>query len=954
MAQPRFCIGIDLGTSNSVLAFAPLGDDREAAVLAVPQRDTPATEVDAPTLPSFLYRPEAAVAAQVTAQGQWRGDTGDWIVGRLAQRRAGEVPGRVAHSAKSWLCHHGADRTARFLPWGSDELGEAEKISPVAASALILAHLRAAWNRRFVDRGASFAFDAQDITVTVPASFDAAAQTLTLDAAREAGFPAHVRLLEEPQAAFYRWLDRHAAGDAAWQALAGSDAEAGTTGAAPRHVLVVDIGGGTSDFSLFSVTPPQDGGAPAIERIAVSDHILLGGDNIDLAIAHLLAPRFGAGTGVVPTAPRELSARQWDHLIAACRALKERVLSSDGPPDEAFPVSVPGRGSGLLAGALSATLTRAELDTLLIDGFFPDCWATAKPKRTAGAVKEFGLPYAADPAVTRHLAAFLAGRPPVDAVLFNGGTMKPAHLRRRLVDQIGAWQEARAPVALDSDDLDLAVALGAASAGRRQRRGAGGIAAGAARAVFLEVHRRGGDGIAGGRSLVCVLPHGAPTDASYEVGDLDLRLRLDRPVRFQVYTSTREEDREVGDVVTPTEDFETLPPLETVATVKRANAADAGATVPVALKARLNELGLLQVACRSLDPRIRETWPLEFNLRPAPGAAGPAPPAAASSASAADDPPALGVAPEKLAEAKCAIGTLAQPAGKKQKVSAQRILDALEKALGRPKGEWSGVLLRELWATLEQHEAARALSADHEEAWLILAGFLLRPGFGVTMDASRIDRLWQIVRGGLRFAGKRSKLQEYILWRRLAGGLDRARQEALLDAEQNRLLEPKSAPPELIRMAGAFERLGQEQKAALVEAMLTTVVELAAEQKDCAAWLAALGLLLNRTPFHAGPETVVPPDLVEATWDALRRLDWASPKFEEAQTLFLRAARAVDDPRLNPPRSLRESIAGKLEKSGVPAARTMRLREVVPVQQADRASLYGEALPPGLILGDGG
>ncbi|RAI25935.1 hypothetical protein CH338_31015, partial [Rhodoplanes elegans] len=160
------------------------------------------------------------------------------------------------------------------------------------------------------------------------------------------------------------------------------------------------------------------------------------------------------------------------------------------------------------------------------------------------------------------------------------------------------------------------------------------IAAGAARAVFLEVHRRGGDGIAGGRSLVCVLPHGAPTDASYEVGDLDLRLRLDRPVRFQVYTSTREEDREVGDVVTPTEDFETLPPLETVATVKRANAADAGATVPVALKARLNELGLLQVACRSLDPRIRETWPLEFNLRPAPGAAGPAPPAAASSASA--------------------------------------------------------------------------------------------------------------------------------------------------------------------------------------------------------------------------------------------------------------------------------------------------------------------------------
>jgi molecular chaperone DnaK (HSP70) len=950
MAQPKFSIGIDLGTSNSVLAYAPLATDEPASVLAVPQLDTPTTEADAPTLPSFLYRPEDSIAAQVNDRGT---HAGGWIVGRLAQRRAGEVPGRVAHSAKSWLCHHAADRTARFLPWGSDELTEQDKISPVAASAMILAHLRAAWTRRFAERGTAFAFDAQDITVTVPASFDAAAQKLTLDAARAAGFPEHVRLLEEPQAAFYWWLDRHAADDDAWRFLEGA-------GDAPRHVLVVDIGGGTSDFSLFALRMPDAaaaaGGAeePEIERIAVSDHILLGGDNIDLAIAHLLATRLAAGSGLLPSRDKDLSARQWDHLVATSRSLKEHVLSTDGPPDEAFPVSIPGRGSGLLAGALSARLTRAELDALLLDGFFPECWATAKPQRAAGAVKEWGLPYASDAAVTRHLAAFLNGRPAVDAVLLNGGTMKPAHLRRRLIDQIGAWQNGHLPHELTSGDLDLAVALGAATAARRQLRGTGRIAAGSARAVFLEVHRRGGESEAGRRSLVCVLPHGAPTDTSYEVSDLDLRLRLGRPVRFQVYTSTRQDERQAGDVVSPDDDFERLPPLETVATVKRSSDASSGTTVPVALKARLNELGLLQLACRSLDPRIRDTWPLEFDLRPAPAGSGTADAPPPADGSAPDGAPSVDVTPKSLDEARAFLAVLTQPAGKKQKITAQRLLDRLEEILGRPKGDWNGILLRELWTTLEGHEAGRALSVEHEETWLILAGFLLRPGFGVTMDASRIDALWRIVRTGLRFPGKRIKLQEYILWRRVAGGLDRDRQEALLAAELDRLGEAKAAPPELIRMIGSFERIGQELKAELIADLLETVVECAAQQKHCAPCLAALGLLLNRTPFHAGPETIVPPALVENAYDVLRRLDWSDPRFDEVQALFLRAARAVDDPRLNPPRSLRESIAGRLEKCGVSAVKTGRLREVVPVQQADRLSLYGEALPPGLILGDGG
>jgi molecular chaperone DnaK (HSP70) len=265
----RFSIGVDLGTTNSALAYVPLTGDAQPEVLAIRQWEGPATLVEAPTLPSFLYLPEDALAAEFN--GRVPGTAG-WIAGRLARRRAGEMPGRVVRSAKSWLCHHAADRSAPILPWGSEDLDPAQKISPVQAAALILNYLRGAWDSRFAR--SSCAFDDQEITITVPASFDAAAQRLTLNAAEEAGFPSRVRLLEEPQAAFYCWLEQHSSANPLRERLDEHNAE-------PRHVLIVDIGGGTSDFSLFELRPGPSGGIPHITRVAVSEHILLGGDNID-------------------------------------------------------------------------------------------------------------------------------------------------------------------------------------------------------------------------------------------------------------------------------------------------------------------------------------------------------------------------------------------------------------------------------------------------------------------------------------------------------------------------------------------------------------------------------------------------------------------------------------------------------------------------------------------------
>jgi molecular chaperone DnaK (HSP70) len=931
MAQAKFSIGIDLGTSNSALAFSSLTGEGESEVLAIPQWDTASTVTDSSTVPSFLYLPEGAVATQIRGRGL---GCGEWVVGRLAQQKAGETPGRVAHSAKSWLCHHAADRLAPFLPWGSDELTEQDKISPVFASALILSHLRAAWDARFAGQGPGFQFDTQEITITVPASFDAAAQRLTLTAVQKAGFPDHSHLLEEPQAAFYRWLERQ---ERCNEPL--PDWQNGV-----HHVLVIDVGGGTSDFSLFELSAPEGSRDPRINRVAVSDHILLGGDNIDLAIAHLIEPRLVTGEG-------RLSAGQWDHLVVRCRSLKESVFGCEGAPDEVFTVSVPGRSSRLVAGSLSAQLTRMELEGLVLNGFFPACRATDRPKRALGAVREWGLPYAFDSAVTRHLAEFLHGRPRVDAVLFNGSSLFPQRLRDRLREQIALWQEGHRPEVLENAELDLAVARGAAHFGKLMHFEARRIEAGAARAVFLETHREAAHGksrdAADRRSLVCILPRGASSGEAFELSGLDLKLRINRPVRFQIHTSTRHGANKAGDIVDfNPEEFHALPPLETIATVAQPACGELPRMIPVALDAKVNELGLLQVSCRSLTPGIRQRWPLEFNLRPHESGR-PAP----SGEVASDGQTESSTVPDALFGAGERIRTaFTQPLSKRDKLTAGRLFQSLEQIIGRSKGDWNGILVRGLWTSLEACQASRAISVDHEEAWLILAGFFLRPGFGVAMDESRIDSLWRIISAGLSFPGKRTKLQEYILWRRVAGGLSRERQEIVLAAEIDKIREGKVCPPELIRMAGSFERLGHELKTELAGRFIEMAVDLASQRKHCAPYLTALGLLLNRTPFYSGPESVAPPELVEQAYDALRAFDWKDPEFAEAQVLFLRAARAVDDRRLDVPKSLRHKIADRLEKCGIAPVKTARLRKAMPIERTERASLFGEALPPGLIL----
>jgi hypothetical protein len=615
-------------------------------------------------------------------------------------------------------------------------------------------------------------------------------------------------------------------------------------------------------------------------------------------------------------------------------------------------VSIPGRGSSLLGGTFGGQILRPEIESIALDGFFPECDADAQPARTQAGLREWALPYATDSAVTRYLAEFLRGQPPVEAILFNGGSLYPEMLRRRLQQRIAHWQGGVEPRILHNSALDLAVALGAADFGGIIHRQAQRIEAGAARAIYLEVHRRAAEK-SGAPALVCVLPRSAASEEEFRILESGLELRVNHPVRFQPYYSTRRSNDKAGSLVAWNDrDFFKMPPLQ--ATARVIGRAPKDNRVPVTLTARINELGLLRVACVSADPALRESWPLEFNLRT--HLLGDEDTQSSFASLRRDKPEEtrtidLGFDPAKLDAARNRIKTLfSRPLDTRDKLTANNLLKSLEKILQLPKAEWNLRLIRDLWPALNESFSGRDESVEHEETWLILAGFLLRPGFGAEGDNTRINQLWQLHSEQLVYPGKRTQIQQYILWRRVAGGLNQERQEMILIPELPRLRSQKNPPPELVRLTGSLERIGSDTKAEVTELFLRSARKLAMNKQHCAPYLVALGLLLNRALFYAGPEYVVPSEYVERAFEAFSDLDWSTPEFAEMQTLFLRAGRIMDNPEIDLPKALRERIASKLEKSGVTRVKLGKLRTFVPVVGSERANLFGESLPPGLAL----
>jgi hypothetical protein len=610
--MPRFAIGIDLGTTHCALAYVDIaacdGEKTHYGVLAIPQLTAPGALEELSLLPSFLYLPHADEMAPGELDLPWGAADGTDAVGALARMRGATTPIRLVASAKSWLCHAGVDRRADILPF--DAPPEVARVSPLAASTRYLSHLRAAWDHAHPDAP----FDEQDVTVTIPASFDPAARELTGEAAKLAGYGA-MTLLEEPQAALYNWIQA-------------------STGQWRRHVkpgdiiLVIDVGGGTSDLSLMAVTE-QDGNLE-LHRIAVGDHILLGGDNMDLALGHVVASKLAQeGTSLDPWQLRALT--------YACRAAKEQLLAD--ATLASLPLVVPSRGSKLIKGVIRAELTREQVTSTILEGFFPQVDAAARPvTRARAAVTRLGLPYAQDAAITSHLAAFLgrqvdataelegfAGRSQADAsflhptaVLFNGGVFKSGLLAERMLATLNGWLEAEgAPAArmLAGADLDLAVALGAAYYGYVRRGGGVRIRGGTARAYYIAVESSmpAVPGMAPPVQALCVAPFGMEEGIEMELSTQEFGLVVGEPVYLRFFGSSVRRQDQIGTLL----DFWTPDEMQELEEIRATLTIEAGRRpgeiVQVLLHAKATETGTLELTAVATSGG--ERWNIEFDVR---------------------------------------------------------------------------------------------------------------------------------------------------------------------------------------------------------------------------------------------------------------------------------------------------------------------------------------------------
>ena len=600
--QNQYVIGIDLGTTNCALAFAPRGDDpREqpkVELFEVPQLVNPGEVRDEPLLPSFLYLPGPSDFPAGSIALPWD-DSPQYVVGALAQKRGAEVANRLVASAKSWLSHAGVDRTAPLLPINAPE-GVA-RISPLEASRRYLDHLRAAWDAKFPDAP----FNQQQVLVTVPASFDAVARELTLKAAEQAGYE-NLVLLEEPQAAFYAWIERHPD----WR-------ERVTVG---DLILVVDIGGGTTDFTLIAVT--EQSGELALERVAVGEHILLGGDNIDLALArHLEQQLASKGT--------KLDSMQLHALWQQCRLAKERLLAGQGKKREE-PVTILGRGTGLVGGTIKTKLAAEDVERILEEGFLPAVSSQDMPQRRKMGLAEIGLPYAADAAITRHLARFLrqqaaqsehgsvrrgpSGLAAPTHVLFNGGVLRADVVRKRILDVLNGWLagEGLGPAApLTGEDLMHAVARGAtyyglARAGRGVR-----IRGGVPRTYYvgIESSMPAVPGMRTPLKALAVAPFGMEEGTSVDLRGREFGLIVGEPAEFRFFQSAVRKNDVAGQLLDDTgEELEELSPVE----VTLSSDGHAGEIVAVTLETVVTETGMLELWSVARDGR---RWKLEFNVR---------------------------------------------------------------------------------------------------------------------------------------------------------------------------------------------------------------------------------------------------------------------------------------------------------------------------------------------------
>lgn len=969
MQQPavkQYLVGIDLGTTNTVVAYAELGAQpgvEDIQLFEIEQLVAPGERKACAMLPSVRYHPAPDELAAGELQLPWSqeavsdaANTPQVVFGQLARKLGAQVPGRLVVSAKSWLSHAGVDRLAPILPWGSD--AEVGKVSPVAASASYLATIRAAWNWRFPNNP----LEQQEVVLTVPASFDEGARALTIAAARQAGL-ANLRLLEEPQAVFYDWLFHHRHNLAAKLAQT-------------RLVLVCDVGGGTTDLSLIKVELRD--GQPQLTRIGVGNHLMLGGDNMDLALTHLAEARMAQSESAPDTTAPRLSAGNLSQLVERCRAAKEVLLGQKAP--ERAPVTLLGAGAGLIKKARSVDLAREEVERLIVDGFFPMVAKTEQARRGRGGIVEFGLPYASDPAITRHIASFLhqhaaairealgvdnadAPDQPVlpDTLLLNGGVFRADALVQRLQDTLASWRGAPLHL-LRNENPDLAVARGAVAYALAGQGRAPRIGGGAPRSYFLVLDQDDGQkpAAAATQRAICILPRGSEPGCEILLKDNTFTLRVGQPVHFHLVSSiadaAHQTPPQAGELVDLADgNFVHLPPI---AIVLQTGAETDRQDIPVQLATALTELGTLEMHCVELaqgsehNDHPGQRWLLEFQLRGVNGN---------EVAQVKEDIP----LPAHFTQAVEAIERIF--GARKQQVTPKEVKHLrmqLEQLLGS-RERWHTPLLRPLFDALLLRARGRRRSAEHERAWLNLAGYCLRPGFGYPLDDWRVEQLWRLFEQGVQHGNDSQVCAEWwTLWRRAAGGLGAPEQLRLLDDfafnVQTDATKSGPRPPSLVkgsvddmlRLVASLERIPPDYKVEIGAWLLDNIRKQSAQAHKSESPLIrnlwALGRIGARQPFHGNAHDVIPPAIAAEWLNAILALDWK--KVEPAAFAAAHMARMSGDRARDIPMALREQVVLRLEASNTAPSWVAMVRQIVQLEQADERRMLGESLPPGLKL----
>lgn len=923
-APPRFVVGIDLGTTNSALAWADLAEvaasgEPRVHRFPVPQLVGEAEVAALPTLPSFLYFPTAEEREKGWLALPWSQHP-DRVSGAWARDHGALSPGRLVGSAKSWLCHGDVDRHAAILPWEAEPVDRV--CSPVDASAEYLRHLRDAWNHVMAAGQPDLRLERQDIVLTLPASFDEEARELTVEAARTAGLE-HLTLQEEPTAALYAWLATH-------RTQLGKHLRAGDS------VLVCDVGGGTTDFTL--VTVRAEAGELAFERVCVGDHLLLGGDNVDLALARLLESRLRGPA---------LTLRQRHALRRQTAAAKERLLSADAPA--AVAVNVLGSGRSVVGGAQAAELHADEVSKILLDGFLPLVDVHEPPKREGRhGLRELGLPYELDAGITRHLAKFLAeagdGTPVrPDALLLTGGFFTPAVARARVIEAVRGWfpdqGEGRDLRVLVNESPATAVAEGAACYGLARQGYGVRIGGGSPRAYYIGLQAPGAGSAGEGRSI-CVLPRGTDEGSRRALEDRSFEVVANRPRAFSLWSS-RTGHHAFGDVIPLDEQVmhRHAPLVAELRFGKRSRAA----TLAVGLEVRYTELGTLELWLASRDTDHR--WRLQFELRGA-GRDSTSPEPSEATAVVGED-----VLVEAVAIIAKTFGP--GPTTSAAPVALDQVSATLENIVGLGRHAWPLAAIRPLADALLEHAEGRRRSAKHEARWVNLLGFCLRPGFGASLDEFRMSQVRRVYLNGIAFpADVQCQAEWLVLWQRLAGGLTAGQQQDLHQrygppllasiAKRGKRLAPQ-VERETWRLLASLERLAVPTRTALGEQLMARLER----QRDSSTLWWSLGRIGARTPVYGPFNTVVPPGRVAKWIERVAAWKVASP---EALAAVADMAALAGDPARDVGEEVRERAEQILKDADAPDALVRRLLEPQTASRADLQRRYGESLPEGLAL----